>query len=235
MSKSPNRSPKKKSSSVPPVSPLRQQMIQAMEEAGFTQNTQDTYLRSVEQFVQHVKKPLQQAEEYDLIQYFTRLKEHTPAGTFRSKRWGLVFLFSNVLNRDWPSLREHRHKKRRPAKVHDRSLLDGAVDHPSKAKFRRDMELAGLSPCSRQGYLEAVSLFFKRTWLDPDKVAESNVEEYLLLLQRFHISPGSFKRHRFGLQFFCQTTLGHDWRLFEKKCACPGKATFPTRATTKSA
>jgi len=234
MSQSQNRLPKE-SSSIPPVSPLRLRMIQAMQEAGFTQHTQDTYLRSVEQFIQYAKKSPQRAEEYDLVKYFTRLKEHTPSGTYRSKRWGLVFLFSNVLNRDWPSLREHRPQKRGPARIHDRSLVDGAVDHPAKAKFRRDLELGGLSSGSRQDYLENVGLFFKRTWLDPDKVVESQVEEYLLLLQRFRVAPGTFRRHRFALQFFFETTLGRDWRLFEKKCAPPAKDVFPTLAAMKSA
>ncbi|MCL2462706.1 MAG: phage integrase N-terminal SAM-like domain-containing protein [Defluviitaleaceae bacterium] len=218
-----------------PISPLRQLMIEAMLQAGFTEKTRETYLRAVANFHQHINKPLQEVEEYDFVQYCVLLKQNSPAGTYRSRRWGLVFFFSNVLKRDWPSLREHRPNKRAPAKIHSRGLVDGAIDHPDKAQFRRDMELAGLAPRTRQTYLETVGLFFKRTWLSPREVTEAQLEEYLLLLQRFHIGAGTFKNNRFALQFFFSTTLQRDWTLFEKKWPFPAVTTFPTRAITMSA
>jgi len=110
---------------------------------------------------------------------------------------------------------------------HPSPFDDFAHEHPLKRQFREDLRLAGMADASRKSYLDAVGLFFKRTWLAPDAVTEHHVADYLRALQDAKVAAGTFKIARYGLFFFFQNTLARPWALFEKKSA--RRASSPSR------
>ncbi|MDR0361458.1 MAG: phage integrase N-terminal SAM-like domain-containing protein [Planctomycetota bacterium] len=71
----------------------------------------------------------------------------------------------------------------------------------------------------RTAYLEAIDLFFRRTWLKPGEVAEGDFVDYIKFLHESKAARGTFRIARHGIAFFFKNTLGRDWPIF-KKAAC---------------
>ena len=86
-----------------PLSPLRERMITDMQLHGFSQRTQQSYVRSVEGLVRyHMRAPDQLGEE-DLRKYFVHLtcerKLARPTVTIALS--GIKFFYEKTLKRDW--------------------------------------------------------------------------------------------------------------------------------------
>ena len=86
-----------------------------------------------------------------------------------------------------------------------------------KAKFIRDMELAGMTEPSRKRYLFSVDRLIKHYWCSPAELTEQQVSDYIADRQRQKPAKGTFKSMHFALRFFFQATLERDWSLFKKK------------------
>ena len=108
-------------------------------------------------------------------------------------------------------------------------------EHPLKQKLRDDLQLAGLAESSRQTYLDAIDLFFKRTWLTPDAVTEQNLADYLRALQDGKVAAGTFKIARYALFFLFQNTLARPWPLFKKRFAPRASSRSRTPVSTQNA
>jgi integrase/recombinase XerD len=92
-----------------------------------------------------------------------------------------------------------------------------------------DMELAGLSPGTRQAYTQAVKRLAIHYHRRPDRLDEEAVRAFLVGVIKDGIARGTFKRVHFGLKFFYTTTLGRDWPLFSKKPHPPAEAEASAR------
>ena len=83
------------------MSPLRQQMIDAMRQRGFAKRTHESYLGAVASFARFYRRPLQRADAEDVARYFKYLvlEREVSASTCRV-HWGAVrFLYEKVLDR----------------------------------------------------------------------------------------------------------------------------------------
>lgn len=98
---------------------------------------------------------------------------------------------------------------------------DAPFEHPIRLRFRKDLQLAGMANTSVLSYLAAVDLFQKRTWLDPERVTEPQLTEYIRALQQAKVAEGTFKVARHALFFLFENTLQRPWPLFKKKSAIP--------------
>lgn len=103
------------------------------------------------------------------------------------------------------------------------------MEYPIKKQFREDLRLAGLAESSRTSYLEAVDLFFKRTWLTPEEVSEQDLATYLKHLLDADVAQGTFKVVRHALVFLFANTLRRDWPLFKKSFAPRARKDCPKR------
>ena len=86
-----------------------------------------------------------------------------------------------------------------------------------KDQFVVDMQVAGLVAGSQERYLGCVNAFFRETWLTPDAVTESDVQQFLISLRDKGVAGETFRGYRFALFFFFENTLRRDWALFKKK------------------
>ena len=86
-----------------------------------------------------------------------------------------------------------------------------------KAKFVRDMELAGMTESSRSRYIFSVDRLIKHYWCSPAELTEQHVSDYIVDRQRQKPAKGTFKSMHCALRFFFQATLERDWPLFKKK------------------
>jgi hypothetical protein len=109
------------------------------------------------------------------------------------------------------------------------------MEHPIRKQFREDLCLAGLAESSQASYLEAVDMFFKRTWLKPEDVTQQNFADYLKRLQDSAAAKGTFKVARFAVAFLLRNTMRHDWPIFKKSFARQGRQGFPKRSRTRTA
>jgi hypothetical protein len=115
------------------------------------------------------------------------------------------------------------------------SVKDIIMEHPIKQQLREDLRLAGLAESSRASYLEAVDLFFKRTWLAPEEVAPEDLAAYFKCLLDADAAQGTFKVARHALVFLFSNTLRRDWPLFKKSCAPQDRKGFPKHCPTRNA
>lgn len=109
------------------------------------------------------------------------------------------------------------------------------MEHPVRNQFREDLRLAGLAESSQASYLEAVDLFFKRTWLKPEDVTERDFAEYLKHLQDNAAAKGTFKVARFAVAFLFRNTMGRDWPIFKKSSPRRGRQDSPKPSRTRTA
>jgi integrase/recombinase XerD len=93
---------------------------------------------------------------------------------------------------------------------------------PLRQRMIRDMELAGLSVNTQQGYLRAVEALQRQTGRRPDRLTEEQVYQYVLWLRDTKGVPkGTFQPHWYGIKFLYFRTLGVDWPLFTRKKVRP--------------
>jgi hypothetical protein len=109
------------------------------------------------------------------------------------------------------------------------------MEHPVRKQFREDLQLAGMAESSQSSYLEAVDLFFKRTWLKPDDVTQEDFADYLQFLQVSAAAKGTFKVARFAIVFLLKNTMQRDWPIFKKSFAHQGRPDSPKRSRIKTA
>jgi len=98
-----------------------------------------------------------------------------------------------------------------------------------RERMIEDMELAGLSPRTRQAYTQAVKRLAMHDRRRPDRLDEEAVRAFLAGAIKAGLAPGTCKRVPFGLKSFYTTTLGRDWPLFSNTTASarPGRSVFP--------
>ena len=83
-------------------SSVKQQFIQDMQLAGLSPNTQKLYLGVVLRFIRRTGVRPQHASEEQVARYLRGLVEAGRChGTIVTARYGLQFIFSNTLGRDW--------------------------------------------------------------------------------------------------------------------------------------
>jgi hypothetical protein len=105
-------------------------MVQDMELAGLAKSTQAIYLSSVERFICDTWLSPEEAEEKHLADYLRQCSTNGAAkGTFKTARYGLVFLFQNTLGRNWPLFKK-------------KSVL------PSKSGSRKPIATKSVGSCS---------------------------------------------------------------------------------------
>ena len=82
---------------------LRQKMIEDMQLHGFSERTQDSYLRAVRQLAAYFNKPPDQISEEELRQYFLYLKNVKKASrsTITLALCGIKFFYERTLQRQW--------------------------------------------------------------------------------------------------------------------------------------
>jgi integrase/recombinase XerD len=95
---------------------LRQKMIEDMQLHGFSERTQDSYLRAVRQLAEYYNKPPDQISEEELRQYFLYLKNVRQASrsTITLALCGIKFFYERTMQRQWTTLaliRPQREKK----------------------------------------------------------------------------------------------------------------------------
>lgn len=95
---------------------LRNRMIQDLQLRGFSERTQEMYVRAVRQLAEHFHKSPDQITEEELRQYFLYIKnvKHYSRSASTIALCGIKFFFEHTLKRDWPTLtfvRAPREKK----------------------------------------------------------------------------------------------------------------------------
>lgn len=84
------------------MSPLRLRMIEDMRLAGLAPTTQITYIDAVRQLAEYYRRSPDQLSEEEVRGYILDLRGRGIArGTFKTKHYGLQFLYRHTLNRDW--------------------------------------------------------------------------------------------------------------------------------------
>jgi len=99
-----------------PVTELRRRMIEDLQLRGFSERSQEMYVRAVRQLAQHYHKSPDQITEEELRAYFLHIKN--------VKKWsrtgltialcGIKFFYQHTIKRPWPTLslvRPHAEKK----------------------------------------------------------------------------------------------------------------------------
>jgi len=83
-----------------------------------------------------------------------------------------------------------------------------------KRRMIEDMQLRGLSPHTKAGYLMRVTLFARHFGKLPDKLGEEEIRQYLLhLVNDKHVSYGVFEQTYCALKFIFETTLKRPWEM----------------------
>jgi len=85
---------------------LRQRMIQDLQLRGFSERTQEMYVRAVRQLAEHYNKSPDKISEEELRQYFLYIKnvKHYSPSASTIALCGIKFFFEHTLKRDWPTL-----------------------------------------------------------------------------------------------------------------------------------
>ena len=85
------------------MTPLRQRMLEDMQLKGFSERTQECYLRSVRQLAQHFNKPPDRITEEELRQYFLHIKnvKKWKRATVTIALCGIKFFYTQTLKREW--------------------------------------------------------------------------------------------------------------------------------------
>jgi len=75
-----------------------------------------------------------------------------------------------------------------------------------------DLQLSGAKPKTQKTYLREVENLTKHFNRSPEELGEAELKEYLLyLINKRHLSEGTFRFYVAGLKFFYRTTLKRDW------------------------
>ena len=82
-----------------------------------------------------------------------------------------------------------------------------------------DLQLSGIKPRTQKNYLREVENLAKYFNRSPEELGETELKEYLLyLINKRHLSEGTFRFYVAGLKFFYRTTLKRDWPVEKIKC-----------------
>lgn len=82
---------------------LRHQMYEAMKLAGLAAKTQKTYIHSVKRLAHYYHRSPENITEKEVQAFFLNLLDIPVAkGTFKTIRFGIQFLYENVLDSNWP-------------------------------------------------------------------------------------------------------------------------------------
>ena len=77
-----------------------------------------------------------------------------------------------------------------------------------RAQMQADLQLIGITPKTQHVYLREVGNFAKYFDKSPELLGETEVKEYLLyLLNKRHLSEGTFRYYVSGLKFLYRNTL----------------------------
>jgi integrase/recombinase XerD len=92
---------------------LRQRMLQDLQLAGLSENTQESYLRAVRQLADHFDTPPDRLSEHQVRDYFLHLKNDRKfaSGSLVVAYSGIKFFYSHTTPRDWPTLQKLRVRK----------------------------------------------------------------------------------------------------------------------------
>lgn len=101
-------------------------------------------------------------------------------------------------------------------------------------QFVRDMQVAGLAAKTQETYLYAVGSFFRTSWVAAEAATETDVQEFLLSLRERDVAKGTFRVHRYALEFLFTNTLRRDWPLFQKKLPRRPRSVFRKRCRMNS-
>jgi len=75
-----------------------------------------------------------------------------------------------------------------------------------------DLQLSGAKPRTQKTYLREVENLTKYFNRSPEELGEAELKEYMLyLINKRHLSEGTFRFYVAGLKFFYRTTLKRDW------------------------
>jgi integrase/recombinase XerD len=75
-----------------------------------------------------------------------------------------------------------------------------------------DLQLSGAKPRTQKTYLREVENLAKYFNRSPEELGEAELKEYMLyLINKRHLSEGTFRFYVAGLKFFYRTTLKRDW------------------------
>ncbi len=100
------------------MTPLRQRMIEDLQLKGYSNNTQDLYVRAVRQLCEHYNKCPGQITEEELRDYFLYGKnvKKWARSTSTVALCGIKFFYENTIKRPWPTLLFIRpgHEKKLP-------------------------------------------------------------------------------------------------------------------------
>lgn len=99
------------------MTPLRQQMISAMRQRGFSERTHDSYLRAVRDLADYYRRSPDQLAVSELQAYFNHLAQqrHLSAASCRLYLNGIRFLYLQVLQ--WPSFDVQLVVPKRPQRI----------------------------------------------------------------------------------------------------------------------
>jgi len=92
---------------------LRQRMLQDLQLAGLSENTQEAYLRAVRQLAEYFHTPPDRLSEHQVRDYFLHLKNDRKfaSGSLVVAYSGIKFFYSHTTPRDWPTLQRLRVRK----------------------------------------------------------------------------------------------------------------------------
>ena len=121
---------------------LRQRMLQDLQLAGLSKNTQEAYLRSVRQLADHFHTAPDRLSEHQVRDYFLHLKndKKLAAGSLGIAFSAIKFFYSHTTPRDWLTLQRLRvRKEKRLPDVLSvdevRRLIDAVRTHHNRAYF----------------------------------------------------------------------------------------------------
>lgn len=81
-----------------------------------------------------------------------------------------------------------------------------------RQRMSEDLQLVGRSAATQQAYLRAVRKLSEFYHKSPDKLTESQVRKYFLLIKNeHHYAPGSLRVAFNGIRFFFTHTCKRDW------------------------
>ena len=88
------------------MTPLRQRMIEDLQLRGFSERTQEMYVRAVRQLADHYHKSPAQITEEELRDYFLSLKndKHYSRAASTIALCGITFFYEHTLKREWSTL-----------------------------------------------------------------------------------------------------------------------------------
>jgi Phage integrase, N-terminal SAM-like domain len=91
------------------MTPLRKRMMEDMMLADLAASTQKSYLEAVEKLAVHFWRSPDLLSEEEVRGYLVGLRERGAArGTFKTNHYGIQFLYSHTLERNWPLFSKKR-------------------------------------------------------------------------------------------------------------------------------